>query len=448
MANAFKSGCVRGPYPESWNKETAYRIGRYLHRIVDTDKTVIGWDARLSSEEVFSYLSKGLTDSGIDVYSIGLVDTSALYFANMAYDFESSIMITASHNPPGDNGMKFHRKNVVPIDKKTGLAELEKLVQQDPGPPVERKGSVHTLDIRQAYLDAHKRFMKGIGSLKVAYDCSNGAASIFLNDMLRMVPGDYHVINDTPDGNFPNHGPDPLQPENLIQLKDLVLSTGSAMGICFDGDGDRAIFLDETGTMIMPDLMLAFLSRYYLVHYPELMGDDHAIIADLRSSSSVGEYVEQIGGTIVSTKTGHTAIQSGIQNNHGLIGAELSGHYYFRDYYGQDSAFIAMLMAMSIMSQEEKALSDIISDIKRHSFSGEINFSSNHPDELLSSLETHYRSTEGAIDKTEGVRVSFTNWWFLARASHTEPVLRLVVEAENDELMHDKIREIKEVITQ
>jgi phosphomannomutase len=443
MNKAFKAGCVRGPYPGEWDSETAYRIGRYLPALLEADRIVIGRDARLSSPDVFNNLSRGITESGADVYDIGIVDTPALYFANVKYDFRASVMITASHNPPGDNGLKIHRENAVPVDNSTGLDQLEKLIRFEPPGKAAAQGQIKTLDIEDDYISLLANFTRGIKKLKVVLDCSNGSAGRFIHRILDKIPGsDFIILNDKPDGSFPAHGPNPLKESNRIQLRSKVLDTGSDFGICFDGDGDRAIFVTEKGDMVTPDIILPFLARYYFVHFPgERKGDD-GIIYDLRCSSNVREYVEKLGGKAHQCRTGHTAIQSAILKNRGLIGAELAGHYYFRDFYGQDSAFIAMLMAFAVVSNSTQKFSEIISNIEKYAFSGEINFKIKNPSEVMDRLEKDYALQGASIDRLEGIRAGFSDWWFLARVSNTEPVLRLVVEAESRELMKFRVEEL------
>ncbi len=449
MAGAFKSGCIRGPYPGEWDSETAYRIGRYLPGIINIYSFVIGRDARKSSDEIFENLARGLNESGADVSDIGVVDTPALYFANVNYKFPGSIMITASHNPSADNGMKIHTEGVVNVTGKNGLDALEKMVATSPpDPDAEKRGKCEKLDIRKDYIRFLSDFKKGIKSLKVVIECMNGSAGVFIHDILRDLPGEYIVLNDIPDGSFPEHGPNPLMEENTLELVKAVRDYHADFGICFDGDADRAIFIDENGAKVTPDLILGYLARYFFVHFPERMKGDDAVVYDLRCSSNVREYVEKtLGGRAVETTgTGHTIMQKTILNNRGLLGAELAGHYYFRDYYGQDTAWVAVLMALAVQSNEKKKFSEIIADINKHSFSGEINFRIENIDSVLNTLEKKYKEQGGLPDRKEGLKITFPDWWFLARVSNTEPVLRLVVEAPDDKELDRRIKEVINII--
>lgn len=449
MESAFKSGCIRGTYPDEWDSETVYRIGRYLPDVINVKNFVIGRDARKSSDEIFEYLAKGLNDSGADVSDIGVVDTPALYFANMNYSFPGSIMITASHNPSDDNGMKIHKAGVVNVTSKSGLKKLEEMTKTAPPEPVkDGKGKTVSLDIRKKYVDFLAPFKEGIGSTKVVIECLNGSAGTFIHDILDDLPGEFIILNDKPDGSFPDCGPNPLYDENTDLLISEVKNNKADFGICFDGDADRAIFVDENGKKITPDLILGYLARYYFIHFPEKKNGDDAVMYDLRCSSNVGEYVDKtLNGRAVETPgTGHTIMQNTILNDKGLIGAELAGHYYFRDYYGQDSGWVAVLMALAVQSHETEKFSKIIEKIEKYSFSGEINFRVKDPSEVMSRLEKKYSDLGGTALKTEGLKVKFSDWWFMTRVSGTEPVLRLVVEASDNKTMSEKVSELEKCI--
>ena len=449
MESAFKSGCIRGTYPSEWDSETAYRIGRYLPEVINVNNFVIGRDARKSSDEIFEYLARGLNDSGADVSDIGVVDTPALYFANMNYSFPGSIMITASHNPSDDNGMKIHKAGVVNVTSKSGLKKLEEMTKTAPPEPVkDRKGKTVFLDIRKEYVDFLKPFKEGIGPTKTVIECLNGSAGTFIHDILDDIPGEFIILNDKPDGSFPDCGPNPLFDENTDKLISEVKKNNADFGICFDGDADRAIFVDENGNKITPDIILGYLARYYFLHFPEKKKGDDAVMYDLRCSSNVGEYVEKTlkGRAVETPGTGHTIMQNTILNDKGLIGAELAGHYYFRDYYGQDSGWVAVLMALAVQSHETEKFSKIIEKIEKYSFSGEINFRVKEPSEVMSRLEKKYTDLGGIAIKTEGLKVKFSNWWFMTRVSGTEPVLRLVVEASDDNTMSKKVSELEKCI--
>ncbi len=244
--SVFKVNDIRGLYGKEWNGETAFRIGFYLPGLLGADKILVGRDARLSSPEIFKSLSSGISAAGCSVVDMGGCDTPALYFATVHYAFKGSVMITASHNPPEYNGLKISRVGAEPLGYEDGFKRLEELVKLKPEPG-SRKGSVEKLDIAPDYFNYLQNFTAGIGKLKVVADCSNGAAGYHLRRIFEDLPIDLIVINEEPDGNFPDHGPDPSRPENLESLKEKVKEEGADLGMCFDGDGDRVVFIDELG---------------------------------------------------------------------------------------------------------------------------------------------------------------------------------------------------------
>jgi len=258
----FKVNDIRGLYGKEWDDETAFRIGFYLPGLLDADKILIGQDARLSLPEIFKALTSGILAAGCSVVDMGACATPALYFATIHYAFKGSVMITASHNPPEYNGLKISRQGAEPLDYEEGFKRLEKLVKVKPPGFGNKGGAVESLDIASDYLSYLRDFTAGIGELKVVADCSNGAAGYNLRRIFEDLPIDLIVINEEPDGTFPSHGPDPSRPENLESLKEKVKEEGADLGMCFDGDGDRVVFIDEKSNFISPDLITAVLGLH------------------------------------------------------------------------------------------------------------------------------------------------------------------------------------------
>jgi len=351
----FKSGSIRGRYARTgenlqageWNREDAFRIGCYLPEIIEMKSIVIGRDGRISSPEISEALIEGLMYSGCEVTDIGMIDTPGVVFSNIRHEFDSSIMVTASHNPPSDNGMKISGKNGLVISKKNGLSELEKLIRKKPG---ERKsgGSRKTRDIHDEYLSVLKPYMETAGELNCVIDCSNGMASVLVHNIISGLDGEFSVINDVIDGNFPSHGPNPTIESNLEQLKSLVVSGKADVGICFDGDGDRMIVVDEKGRWVSPDLITAFLGLYYFRHFPGLRGGRDGVLFDARSTNSIKDFIAELGGKAYISSTGHTAMQVGLPASNGIYGGELPGHYYYSDFYNLDNGWIPFLQVLSI----------------------------------------------------------------------------------------------------
>jgi phosphomannomutase len=438
----FKSYDIRGVFGRDWNGATARSIGAHLPSLLSAGRIAVGRDVRLSSEEVFRELTRGITEAGCNVVDIGLCDTPAVYFATAFYGMEGSVMITASHNPPEYNGLKVSRAMAVPVGFDTGLDELERLVASDPRPaPAARRGRVETLDIRADYVAHLARFRSDLGRLRVVIDCSNGMVGTFLRDALAGTGLRYTLLFEQPDGRFPNHAPNPLVESNLSALKDRVRQEGADLGICFDGDADRVMFVDETGHFISPDLLIAVLGTYYFRLHPErLAGGSRTVTYDVRSSRSVVEHLTALGAAPVICKVGHSHAKKLLRETQGIMGGELAGHYYFRENYFCDSGMIAALAIMETVARDGRAFSRIIGDIDRYFFSGELNFTVADGPAIVERIRREYSS--GKLTDIDGIRFDFPDWWFNLRVSNTEPLLRLVVEATTKEELEKRRAEL------
>jgi phosphomannomutase len=422
----FKSYDIRGIYNEEWDRDTVYRIGFFLPSLLKAETILVGRDARLSSDEVFNALSEGITDSGCKVIDAGLCTTPAVYFATAFYEIPGSVMITASHNPKEYNGLKISGRNAVPVGYDTGLADLEKMIES-PVSTAAGKGTIGRLDIRKDYMAHLAAFKEGIEGIKVVIDCSDGMAGLYVKDVIAGIPADIVTMYDVPDGLFPHHAPNPLDEANLEDLKKLTLEKKADLGICFDGDGDRVMFIDEKGSFISPDLIIAFLGLYFFEgsRKAELAGS--AVTYDVRSSRSVVEYVRSLGGNPTICKVGHSHAKKLLRETNGIYGGELAGHYYFRENYFCDSGFIAALIVLTLLSRKNLSFSELIKRISKYHFSGEINFRVGGKDRIIQAILDEYR--EGELTDIDGIRMDFPSWWFSLRKSNTEPFLRLVVEA-------------------
>jgi phosphomannomutase len=439
----FKTYDIRGVYGEQWDKETAYRIGRALPALLETGDILIGRDARVSSEEIREALVEGILDTGSDVTDIGLCSTPAVYFATAFYNFGGSVMITASHNPPQYNGLKISRKNAVPVGYSTGLDRLEKMAAKAPALSTNR-GTLIQKDIRSDYLAHLSQFGGDIGDIKAVVDCSNGMAGVFIHDVFSEVEADIEFMYDEPDGRFPNHDPNPLVEENLTDLKRRVQELEADIGICFDGDGDRVMFVDEAGRFVSPDLITALLARYYFLHYPERREESTVVLYDVRSSRSVVEEIERLGGHPVICQVGHSYAKKLLRETNGIMGGELAGHYYFKENFFCDSGIVAALLALSVLSKEKMLLSGFVEEVQKYHYSGEINFEVQKKETIIQQLLCDYY--DGTLTDIDGIRVDYPSWWFNVRPSNTEPYLRLVLEAETREQLQEKTLELKEKI--
>jgi phosphomannomutase len=438
----FKSYDIRGIYNQEWDKDLAYRIGFFLPALLETKRILVGRDARESSVEIFETLSRGIRDAGCDVTDIGLCSTPSVYFATAHYEYGGSVMITASHNPPNYNGLKISRAQAIPVGYDTGLDRLEQMVRQETS-PVSAPGKLDTLDIRRAYLEHLEPYIEAVRDIKAVIDCSDGMASVFIHDVMRNVQGEVITMYDQPDGSFPHHPPNPLIEANLADVKQRTLAEGADLGICFDGDGDRVMFVDEAARFVSPDLIIALLG----LHFFRQSGQDHSgevVTYDVRTSRSVVEYIEALGGKPVICKVGHSHAKKLMRDRNGIYGGELAGHYYFRDNYFCDSGMISALLVLAIVSRKKRSFSELIAEIVKYHYSGEINFRTDAKDLIIEAVLSEYGSQPGArLTDIDGIRLDFPDWWFNLRKSNTEPYLRLVVEASSAHSLTDRTAELK-----
>ncbi len=443
----FKSYDIRGIYDKEWDSDTAYAIGRHLPALLEARHIAVGRDVRLSTEEVFRSLTRGLTESGCDVSDIGLCDTPAVYFATAFYGMEGSVMITASHNPKEYNGLKVSRRLAVPVGYDTGLARLEENVSRGALPtPAGTPGSVRELPIRADYVAHLARFRSDLSALRVVIDCSNGMAGIYLRDALEGTHGGFSLMYEERDGSFPHHAPNPLVEENLADLKRRVISEKASLGICFDGDADRVMFVDEAGRFISPDLIIGLLGTYYFTRHPDrLAGGSRAVTYDVRSSRSVVEFLRTLGADPRICKVGHSFAKKLLRDTQGITGGELAGHYYFRENYFCDSGLIAALIVMEVLAADGRAFSRVMADIRKYHFSGELNFTVPNGAEIVGKVKADY--PEGQLTDIDGIRIDFPDWWFNLRVSNTEPLLRLVVEASTEDGLEERKKELIGKIT-
>jgi phosphomannomutase len=438
----FKSYDIRGIYNDEWDRKLAYRIGFFLPSLLESKKILVGKDARESSEEIFDALSRGMLDAGCDVTDIGLCSTPSVYFATAHFDYGGSVMITASHNPPQYNGLKISRAQAIPVGYDTGLNRLEQMVRQEPS-PVSHPGKLDTLDIRRAYIAHLQPYIEEVQGIKAVIDCSDGMASVFIHEVMKKVKGEIITMYDRPDGTFPHHAPNPLIEANLADVKERTLAEKADLGICFDGDGDRVMFVDEAGRFVSPDLIIALLG----LHFFRQSGRDHSgevVTYDVRTSRSVVEYVQALGGKPVICKVGHSHAKKLLRDRNGIYGGELAGHYYFRDNYFCDSGMISALLVLAILSKVKRSFSELIAEIVKYHYSGEINFKTEAKDRIIQAVQSEYASQPGAVlTDIDGIRLDFPDWWFNLRKSNTEPYLRLVVEAGSARALADRTAELK-----
>lgn len=442
---AFHAYDIRGIYNVDFDKNTAYKVGYFIPKLLKTDKVLVGRDCRVSSDEIHEYLLKGITDAGADVYDIGLSTTPMVYFGTANYGFKASVQITASHNPKEYNGMKVSCENALPVGYDTGLGQIEAWINDGKATPVaEKRGQVFQKDIHEDYLAFLKKYMGDLSGLKLAFDLSNGMSSLFAKQIFGDAP---EYIFDTMDGTFPNHEPNPLVHKNVVALEELVKKTGADAGVIYDGDADRVMFVDEKGNFVSPDLMIAVLGHYFIGE----RGEKGYVIQDIRSSKAVGEYLEPMGAKMYTWKVGRANAARRLREIDGIWGGELAGHYYFKDFFYSDSGLLASILILRVLANLKKegiSFSQIIGKIARYQNSGEINFKLTDKQGAMDAVKAHFEEQEKptAFMDFDGYRVEFPDWWFNIRPSNTEPYLRFICEATTKELLDKKVAEVKSLL--
>lgn len=442
---AFHAYDIRGIYNVDFDKNTAYKVGYFIPKLLKTDKVLVGRDCRVSSDEIHEYLLKGITDAGADVYDIGLSTTPMVYFGTANYGFKASVQITASHNPKEYNGMKVSCENALPVGYDTGLGQIEAWINDGKATPVaEKRGQVFQKDIREDYLAFLKKYMGDLSGLKLAFDLSNGMSSLFAKQIFGDAP---EYIFDTMDGTFPNHEPNPLVHKNVVALEELVKKTGADAGVIYDGDADRVMFVNEKGNFVSPDLMIAVLGHYFIGE----RGEKGYVIQDIRSSKAVGEYLEPMGAKMYTWKVGRANAARRLREIDGIWGGELAGHYYFKDFFYSDSGLLASILILRVLANLKKegiSFSQIIGKIARYQNSGEINFKLTDKQGAMDAVKAHFEEQEKptAFMDFDGYRVEFPDWWFNIRPSNTEPYLRFICEATTKELLDKKVAEVKSLL--
>lgn len=444
---AFHAYDIRGIYNKDFDRETVYRVGFFLPELLGADKVVVGRDDRESSPEIHKALLKGITDAGADVYDLGLSTTPMVYYATGKYGFKASAQITASHNPREYNGLKISRENALPVGFDTGLGTIKEWIETRELVAAGKRGEVHDLNIRQEYIEFLLKYKTDMSGLGIAMDLSNGMAALLIKDIMGEGGDNLHYIYDNMDGTFPNHEANPLIPENTLDLRNLVAQKGCDIGVIFDGDADRVMFVDENSRFISPDLMIALLGHYFL----EERGERGPVLQDIRSSKAVGEYLTPMGGEIHTWRVGRAFAAHKLREINGIYGGELAGHYYFRDFFYSDSGIMAALIILGITAKLKKRgvkLSEAIAAIEKYDNSGEINFRIEKKREAMDKVRDYFLSEESAVASFDfdGYRVEFPEWWFNIRPSNTEPYLRFLAEAKGADLLAQKVAKVKDLL--
>jgi phosphomannomutase len=431
----FKAYDVRGVYGEQLDPDGAYRIGRAFARVLsaEEDKPVaslrvgLGRDMRLTAPEMAARYADGIRDEGADVVDVGMVGTEMLYFAVGSRDLDGGLMCTASHNPSQYTGAKLVKRGAIALSGDAGIAEVGRIAASDEvdAPAADPRGSLTEEDVSGEFRAAAMKFIHhgSVSSRKVVLDGGNGMAGPMVGPLLDQLPLDQVTLYWEPDGEFPDHEPNPLLPENRKLIIKSVLSEGAELGIAWDGDADRCFFIDDTGQFVDGDFLTALLAESILAKEPGAK-----ILYDVRASRAVQDVVAAAGGTALMNRVGHAFFKVRMREEDAAFGGEVSGHYYFRDFYCADSGTIPALLILELLSKKGQRMSELLAAFRSKYFiSGEIN--SEVPDAAAKMRELEERYSDGSISHLDGVSVDYDDWHFNVRASNTEPLLRLNLES-------------------
>jgi phosphomannomutase len=430
----FKAYDVRGTYPDQMDEELAYRIGRAFPRVlsqlddspVGTLRVAVGRDMRLSAPGMADRYAAGIADEGADVLDVGMAATEMVYWTVGARELDGGLVCTASHNPKAYTGAKLVKRGAIALSGDSGIGELRDIVAAgDPGPPAGETGGIRREDVGDAFREAALGYIEAdrIRPLRVVLDGGNGMAGPMVGPLLDAFPIEQVRIYWEPDGEFPDREPNPLLPENRQFIIDKVRETRADLGIAWDGDADRCFFIDDTGKFVAGDFLTALLGESIVRKEPGAL-----VLYDVRASRAVRHVVERAGGRAEVNRVGHAFFKTRMRDTGAAFGGEVSGHYYFRDFYCADSGTIPALLILELLSVERRKLSELLEPLRsRYFISGEIN--SEVEDQEAKMHEIVERYSDGDLERLDGISVDYPDWHFNVRPSNTEPLLRLNLES-------------------
>ena len=440
LSRVFKAYDVRGVVPDELDAGLVRLIGAAFATWSGASEILLGRDCRLSSPELAAALIEGATSLGVDIVDLGLASTDLLYFASGSLD-RPGIMITASHNPKEYNGLKFCLAGAKPVGEDSGLGEIRTLVEKGDEILGTAQGSVRQQNVLDAYVDHVLSFtdVRAMRPLTVAVDTANGMGGLVVPPAMGRLPVTLHHLYAELDGTFPNHPADPIDPANQRDLKQVVLEHGADAGMAFDGDADRVFLVDELAGDVSGSLLTALVAAAMLEREPGAK-----IVYNLICSWTVPEVIRERGGTPIRARVGHSFIKQVMAETGAIFGGEHSGHYYFRDNYNADSGLIAAVITLGELSRSAQTLSQLLQPYRRYLSSGEINTRADDPAAKIEEIADALR--DGRQDRLDGLTVEFDDWWCNVRASNTEPLLRLNVEAKTPELLAARTEELLRLI--
>jgi phosphomannomutase len=422
----FKAYDIRGIYPSDLNEEAAYLIGRAFVTFLGASKVIVGRDMRTSGPAMFEAVARGITDQGADVADIGMVSTDQYYFACATLGLPG-MMVTASHNPKEYSGFKMVRQMPFLLSGDEGIQDLRRLVESEAFPEPARKGEIVQHDFKEPFIQKVLSLIDVESlrdrNLKVIADTGNGMVGPILGEIFSRLPIQFEGMYLDPDGTLPNHGLDPLQPENRAELQARVPAEGFDIGFLFDGDGDRFFAVDDRGEFISGDFLTAMMGQYMLEKYPGAK-----ILYDVRASWAVPDLITAKGGAPLMERVGHAFIKQRMAREDAVYAGEVTGHYYFKDFFYADSGIIPALLLMEMLAKRNAKMSDLLKELEAKYFiSGEINSKVSDVKAKLAELAERYG--DGTIERMDGVSVSYDSWHFNVRGSNTEPLIRLNLES-------------------
>jgi phosphomannomutase len=433
-ASIFKAYDVRGIYPDQMDEKLAYRIGRGFARVLSDLQDIpvldlrvaVGRDMRLSAPAMAEQYGRGIADEGAEVLDVGMVGTEMLYWTVGSRELDGGLACTASHNPKAYTGAKLVKRGAIALSGDSGIGELREIVATgEPGPPADSPGEIRSLDIADAFRQAALAYIdpERIAPMRVVVDGGNGMAGPMIGPLLDSLPIKQAKTYWEPDGEFPDHEPNPLVPENREFIVAKVRETGADLGIAWDGDADRCFFIDDTGEFVAGDFLTALLAESILRNDPGA-----TILYDVRASRAVRDRVEQAGGRAEVNRVGHAFFKTRMRETGAAFGGEVSGHYYFGDFYCADSGTIPALLILELLSVEGAKLGELLEPLRsRYFISGEIN--SEVDDQQAKMEELVERYSDGEIGRLDGISIDYDDWHFNVRPSNTEPLLRLNLES-------------------
>lgn len=440
----FKSYDIRGIYPEELNEDYAVSIIKAIYKVVQSQlqtekplKFAVGRDMRLSSPAIFEAISKTLIELGAEVVDLGIVSTPTFYYAVFKNKFDGGVQITASHNPGQYNGIKIVRiapTGLVKIGKSTGMDDIKKLAIEGVESPKVDGGTITKME--DVVIEEVENALKiaghtEINKYKVVADAANALGALYIEELFKHIPGELIKMNFELDGTFPAHQADPLQKETLVDLQKKVIEEGADVGLAPDGDGDRLFFIDERGEIVPPSIITAIVARELLKKHKGA-----TVLGDIRYVMTPKKIVEELGGTFVITKVGHSFITEKLHETGGVFAGESSSHYFFKETGNAESQIPMILIILKVMTEEGKKLSEIVDSLKRSHESGEYNFEVKNAKEIMEAVKKEF--PEGEVSELDGVSISFADWRLSLRSSNTEPLLRLNIEVELDGDIEEK----------